>query len=96
MARQVPADPGQPEHDPVADEQDLLTVLEAAARLHDELGETRARLAAAESGGAPPERIEALRDRIEVLELGMERYDRHRRDRAARPRPATAVTPRSS
>ena len=77
----APAGLGPPEHDPLADEQDLLTVLEAAARLHDELGETRARLATAESGGAPPGRIEALCRRIEVLELGIERYDRHRRDR---------------
>jgi hypothetical protein len=81
MAEHAPGGLGQPEHDPIADEQDLLTVLEAAARLHDELGETRTRLAVAESGGAPPGRIEALRRRIEALELGMERYDRHRRDR---------------
>jgi hypothetical protein len=81
MGEHAPGGLGLPEHDPLADEQDLLTVLEAAARLHDELGETRARLAGAESGGAPPGRIEALRRRIEVLELGIERYDRHRLDR---------------
>lgn len=81
MTDQAPADLGRPEHDPIADEQDLLTVLEAAARLHDELGETRTRLATAESGGAPPGRIEALRRRIEVLERGIERYEQLRRDR---------------
>jgi hypothetical protein len=81
MPDPTPARLGPPEHDPIADEQDLLTVAEAAARLHDELGETRDRLAAAESGGAPLGRIEALRRRIEVLEVGLERYQRLRRDR---------------
>lgn len=73
-----------PEHDPVADEQDLLTVLEASARLHDNLVEARAQLASllAGTGSAPPERAAALRTRIEVLESGMRRYDELRRDRA--------------
>lgn len=79
VADQAQAAPGRPEHDPVADEQDLLTIREATARLHDELAETRSRLARAESAGAPPPRIEALRERIGVLELGIERYDRHLR-----------------
>jgi hypothetical protein len=90
MPDQSSAALGQPEHDPLADEQDLLTVVEAAARLHDELGETRARLAAAQADGAPAGRIEALRGRIEVLELGLDRYQQLRRDRlqAERTRPS--------
>ena len=80
---------GPPEHDPIADEQDLLTVAEAAARLHDELAEARARLTAAQADRAPAGRIEALRGRIEVLELGLDRYQQRRRDRlqAERTRP---------
>ncbi|WP_181781506.1 hypothetical protein [Pseudonocardia pini] len=85
MPYQTPDDLGVPEHDPIADEQDLLTVLEAAARLHDQLGEARQQLATAESGpdSAPQQRLDALHDRIEVLERGLERYDRLRRERAA-------------
>jgi len=81
MPDPAPAGLGPPEHDPIADEQDLLTVAEAAARLHDELGESRARLAAAQADEAPAGRIEALRGRIEALEAGLQRYEQLRRDR---------------
>jgi hypothetical protein len=81
MAYQSPSDLEAPEHDPIADEQDLLTVKEAAARLNDQLGTVRAELAEAESAGAPSGRLAALRHRIDTLEIGMQRYDMLRRAR---------------
>ncbi|GAA1851372.1 hypothetical protein GCM10009836_34200 [Pseudonocardia ailaonensis] len=86
MPYRTPEDLGVPVHDPVADEQDLLTIPEAAARLHDELVEARERLAAAQSSPDPVsvERVDALRGRVEALETGLERYDRLRRARAVR------------
>jgi hypothetical protein len=81
MAYQSPTDLDAPEHDPIADEQDLLTVKEAAARLHDQLGVVRSQLSEAETAAAPAVRLDALRRRINVLEIGMQRYDRLRRER---------------
>lgn len=81
VADQAQAPFGRPGHDPVAGEQDLLTIREAAARLHDELAQTRARLDAAASGGASPARIAALRDRTGVLMSGIERYEEYLRAR---------------
>lgn len=79
MAYEIPAGLAPPEHDPIAGEQDLLTIQEAAARLHDQLGTTRARLTQAEAAAEPAARIEALRHRIDALEIGMQRYDLLRR-----------------
>jgi hypothetical protein len=81
MAYQSPSDLETPEHDPIADEQDLLTVKEAAARLHDQLGTVRAEVAEAESAGGPSGQLDALRHRISTLEIGMQRYDTLRRAR---------------
>lgn len=84
MGYEAPEDLAAPEHDPVADEQDLLTVQEAAARLYDQLGVARAQLTEAESAVASSARVAALRQRVDVLEMGMQRYDVLRRERAAR------------
>jgi hypothetical protein len=84
MAYEPPADLPTPQRDPVADEQDLLTIAEAASRLHEQLIEARGQLASVDADGdtAQTDRAAALRERIEVLEQGMQRYDTLRRERA--------------
>jgi len=78
------ADLPVPEHDPIAEEQDLLTVLEASARLHEHLLEAREQLAelGPDAAAEHPDQVAALTTRIDVLEEGMRRYDRLRRERA--------------
>lgn len=76
-----PSDLAPPTHDPIADEQDLLTIQEAAARLHEQLAEARTLLADAVSSRASPADRDALRHRVDVLEAGVSRYDALRRAR---------------
>lgn len=64
-------EPEAPAHDPLADEMDLLTIQEAAARLHENLAEARADL---DSAGPSSPRVEVLRRRVETLEEGVRRY----------------------
>jgi hypothetical protein len=64
-------EPEAPAHDPLADEMDLLTIQEAAARLHDNLVAARADL---ESAGVSSTRADVLRRRVEMLEEGVRRY----------------------
>jgi hypothetical protein len=78
-----PADVVPPEHDPIADEQDLLTIEEAAARLEDQLRAARARLIEAEGSAEHVDRIDGLRRRVDALEIGMQRYDLLLSDRSA-------------
>ncbi|HLM06763.1 MAG TPA: hypothetical protein VK402_16410 [Blastococcus sp.] len=64
-------EPEAPAHDPLADEMDLLTLQEAAARLHENLVAARADL---ESAGVSSPRADVLRCRVETLEDGVRRY----------------------
>jgi hypothetical protein len=65
-----------PGRDPLADDDDLLTMGEAGARLTDELAAERARLLAAEAAGAAD--VDALRRRIALLEDAAARMMRGR------------------
>jgi hypothetical protein len=58
-----------PGRDPLADDDDLLTMGEAGARLTEELDSERARLAALETDpGTDDTALTALRRRVELLE----------------------------
>ena len=65
----------RPQHDPVAEDMDLLTHQEAAARFHDEIEVLRR--AEAELAGANPtadgNRLAAVRGRIQDLESAVDR-----------------------
>jgi len=65
-------DAARPEHDPVAEDQDILTTKEATARLYDVLAETRELIAELERSGAAPERLAEARTRATALEAAME------------------------
>ena len=64
---------GRPGHDPVAEDMDLLTHQEAAARLHDELDELRVRAASAGASEQEAEVLAAVRDRIALVESTLRR-----------------------
>lgn len=63
----------RPEHDPLAEDLDLLTVKEAAARLYDQLIATREVIAELERDHAEPGRLEEARNRERALREGIER-----------------------
>jgi hypothetical protein len=68
-----------PEHDPLAEEMDLITFQEADARLHEELVRTKAlveQLRAADP--ADQEEIEAQQTRLDALTRVAERLRRQR------------------
>jgi hypothetical protein len=65
-------DEARPEHDPVAEDQDILTSKEATARLYDVLVETRELIAELERSGTEPERLAEARTRAAALEAAME------------------------
>jgi hypothetical protein len=65
-----------PGRDPLADDDDLLTMGEAGARLTEELGIERARLQAAEAAGETS--LDALRQRVALLEDAAARMMRPR------------------
>ena len=62
----------RPEHDPIAEEQDILTSREATARLYDVLVATRERIAEYERSGAEPELLAEAKARARGLEEAME------------------------
>jgi hypothetical protein len=63
----------RPEHDPLAEDLDLLTTKEATARLYDELVATREMIAELERGDAEPVRLAEARARARNLEEAIER-----------------------
>lgn len=63
----------RPEHDPVAEDLDLLTTKEATARLYDVLVETGGLIAELERTNAEPERLAEARVRARNLEEAIER-----------------------
>ena len=66
------SDPVQ--HDPAAEDLDLLTVLEAKARIQDEVRRSRERVAGLESAGADPNgELGAARARLRALETTADR-----------------------
>jgi len=63
---------------PADDDYDLLTYAEASARLSELLAVERERLAVLRSEPtADPARVEALQQRVELLERSSERYRQH-------------------
>ena len=63
----------RPEHDPLAEDLDLLTTKEASARLFDELVATRELIAELERGEAEPGRLAEAQARARDLEEAIER-----------------------
>ncbi|MEU7816601.1 hypothetical protein [Pseudonocardia sp. NPDC049154] len=73
----------RPEHDPVAEDMDLLTHQEAAARFFDEIEELRAeeeKLVGAD-GGADRARLQAVQSRVVALESAIDRIVARREPR---------------
>lgn len=62
----------RPEHDPIAEDQDILTSKEATARLYDVLVTTRELIAELERTAAEPERLAEARTRARALEEAIE------------------------
>lgn len=62
------------EHDQLADEADLLTTLEASARVRELLRDTRKELAQRESAGATDLELAVLREKVAQLENAVQRY----------------------
>lgn len=63
----------RPEHDPLAEDLDLLTVKEAAARLYDELVAVRDRAAELERSGGDPGELAEARERLANLQDAVRR-----------------------
>jgi hypothetical protein len=63
----------RPEHDPLAEDLDLMTTKEAAARLYDALVLAREHVAALEGDGAGPEQLDEARTRARDLEDAIRR-----------------------
>jgi hypothetical protein len=61
-------------HDQLADEADLLTTLEASARVRELLRDTRKELADRESHGAGDLELTSLREKMIQLENAVQRY----------------------
>lgn len=62
------------EHDQLADEADLLTTLEANARVRELLRDTVRELTDLERQGASDLELAALRERVEQVEQAVRRY----------------------
>lgn len=62
------------EHDQLADEADLLTTLEAKARVRELLRNTSRELAEREQGGASDLELTRLREKLSQLEEAVQRY----------------------
>jgi hypothetical protein len=62
----------RPEHDPIAEDLDLLTTKEATARLYDVLVETKKLIAELERGDVESERLTEARVRARNLEEAIE------------------------
>lgn len=67
------ADGPRPEHDPLAEDADLMTIKEGIARVYDGLEIARANLAELEANDAPQEEIAFARRRVELFVEGLER-----------------------
>lgn len=61
------------QHDPAAEDLDLLTVLEAQARIREEVRLSQERVAALEAAAAPAPELAAARSRLRALESTVER-----------------------
>jgi plasmid stabilization system protein ParE len=68
-------DLGEPiQHDQLADEADLLTTLEASARVRELLRDTLRELAERERSGASDLELTNLREKVTQLEEAVQRY----------------------
>jgi hypothetical protein len=63
----------RPEHDPLAEDLDLMTTKEAAARLYDALVMAREHVIELERDGAGPEQLDEARTRAKDLEDAVSR-----------------------
>ena len=63
----------RPEHDPLAEDLDLMTTKEAAARLYDALIIAREHVAELAGGNAGPEQLDEARTRARDLEDAIRR-----------------------
>ncbi|BCQ07393.1 hypothetical protein JMUB5695_00814 [Mycobacterium heckeshornense] len=62
------------EHDRLADEADLLTTLEANARVREVLRDTKREVAERERQGASKLELASLREKVSQLEQAVQRY----------------------
>lgn len=67
-------DDGVIEHDPVAEEHDLLTTLEANARVRELVRNTRREIADLTAGGAGDLELAQLREKLAQAEAALSRY----------------------
>jgi len=72
-AAQTPGD-GVIEHDPVAEENDLLTTLEANARVRELVRDTRREIAELTARGAGDLELAQLREKLAQAEAALARY----------------------
>ncbi|MET7770861.1 hypothetical protein [Nocardia sp. NPDC005366] len=63
----------RPQHDPVSEDADLMTIKEGVARVYDGLEIARNNVTALEAAGAPQEDIDFARRRVELFVEGLER-----------------------
>jgi hypothetical protein len=70
---------GRPGHDPVAEDMDILTHQEAAARLYDQVEDLRAEADRLTASGDNADQLPAVLERLALLERTIERLSpRHR------------------
>ncbi len=74
MSGQKPTDDETIEHDRLADEADLLTTLEANARVRELLRDTRRELAELTASGACDLELVHLREKLAQIEAAIRRY----------------------
>ncbi|ETB36101.1 hypothetical protein N602_25070 [Mycobacterium avium subsp. hominissuis 10-5606] len=74
MSSEQPADDEVIEHDPIAEEHDLLTTLEANARVRELLRDTRRELVELTASGAGDLEVAHLKEKVAQIEAAIRRY----------------------
>ena len=74
MTDEQPGDDKVIEHDPLAEEADLLTTVEANARVRELLRDTRRELAELTASGAGDLELAHLREKLAQIEAAIKRY----------------------
>jgi hypothetical protein len=78
VSYEQPADDEVIEHDPLAEEADLLTTVEANARVRELLRDTRRELAELTASGAGDLELAHLREKLAQIEAAIKRYPGNR------------------
>jgi hypothetical protein len=77
VSGEQPADDDVIEHDQLAEEADLLTTVEANARVRELLRDTRRELAELTASGAGDLELAHLREKLAQIEAAIKRYPGH-------------------